>query len=105
MKRASYKTKGKWNGEAMDVLDCDFSSCIDHSDHSDVEDEDTPSLKTGVQIVNLVKQYSRKGHFPPAVDHLNLSMKEGEITTLLGHNGAGTFETWDAVKVSSTLTS
>ena len=63
-------------------------------DHGDIEDEPTPCLETGAQIVDLVKQYSPTGQFPPAVNHLSLSMREGEITTLLGHNGAGTFQKW-----------
>ena len=40
-----------------------------------------------VDANNLVKYYSRKKD--PALDNLNLSMREGEIFTLLGRNGAG----------------
>jgi ABC-2 type transport system ATP-binding protein len=40
-----------------------------------------------VDASNLVKYYSRKKE--PALDNLNLSIKEGEIFTLLGRNGAG----------------
>ncbi len=40
-----------------------------------------------VLISNLVKIYNPKK--PPAVNNLNLSMYESEITCLLGHNGAG----------------
>ena len=39
----------------------------------------------GVQIKNLVKRYAKKS----AVDGLNLTLFESQITTLLGHNGAG----------------
>jgi ABC-2 family transporter protein len=45
-----------------------------------------------VTIENLVKQYRKRGAtIPPAVDHLNLTLYENQITALLGHNGAGTF--------------
>jgi ABC-2 type transport system ATP-binding protein len=40
-----------------------------------------------VDASNIVKYYSRKND--PALDNLNLSIKEGEIFTLLGRNGAG----------------
>jgi ABC-2 type transport system ATP-binding protein len=40
-----------------------------------------------IDASNLVKYYSRKKE--PALDNLNLSIKEGEIFTLLGRNGAG----------------
>lgn len=38
-------------------------------------------------IKNLVKIYNPKK--PPAINNLNLSIYESEITCLLGHNGAG----------------
>jgi ABC-2 type transport system ATP-binding protein len=40
-----------------------------------------------VDASNIVKYYSRKND--PALDNLNLSIKGGEIFTLLGRNGAG----------------
>lgn len=48
------------------------------------------SLIPRVQIKNLVKQYFKgKTAYPPAVDGLNLTMYESQISTLLGHNGSG----------------
>jgi ABC-type polysaccharide/polyol phosphate transport system ATPase subunit len=45
-----------------------------------------------VDISNLVKQYNKDDtEYPPAVDGLNLTMYESQITALLGHNGAGEF--------------
>ena len=43
-------------------------------------------IKTGIHLQNLRKVYGNK-HV--AVERLNFEMKEGEITVLLGHNGAG----------------
>lgn len=42
-----------------------------------------------VVIDDLVKRYNKKPDVPPAVDHLNLTLYESQITCLLGHNGAG----------------
>ena len=55
----------------------------------DIEDgtvEAVPS-QAKLNIRNLVKIYNPKK--PPAINNLNLSMYESEITCLLGHNGAG----------------
>lgn len=46
------------------------------------------SAEPKLQISSLVKIYNPKK--PPAINGLNLSMYESEITCLLGHNGAGT---------------
>lgn len=57
------------------------------SNFETVRDEDfTPK----VFIENLLKQYKKRGPASaPAVDHLNLTLYENQITALLGHNGAG----------------
>ncbi|CAJ1947143.1 unnamed protein product [Cylindrotheca closterium] len=56
----------------------------------DVEPVNDTNLIPKVQIRGLVKQYFKgKTAFPPAVDGLNLTMYESQITALLGHNGAG----------------
>lgn len=50
-------------------------------------ERELPGLVPGVCVKNLVKifePYSR-----PAVDRLNISFYENQITALLGHNGAG----------------
>lgn len=54
------------------------------SNNMQVVDE---SLVPKVRIQNLVKAY-KKG-LQPAVNNLNLSLYEDQITCLLGHNGAG----------------
>ena len=46
-----------------------------------------PSTSQCVKINNIVKQYP--GLPVPAVNGIDLTLKEGEITVLLGHNGAG----------------
>lgn len=48
-----------------------------------------PSWVPRVVIDDLVKRYKKKPDVPPAVDHLNLTLYESQITCLLGHNGAG----------------
>lgn len=57
-----------------------------------MEEVNDPSLLPRVQIKNLVKQYFKDVSFPPAVDNLDLNLYESQITTLLGHNGAGRFD-------------
>lgn len=42
-----------------------------------------------VDIVNLYKEFSTPTGIKTAVDGLNLTMYSGQITALLGHNGAG----------------
>ena len=47
---------------------------------------DPKTLKCGVVVQNLRKVYEDG---KVAVDNLNLSFYEGQITAFLGHNGAG----------------
>jgi len=56
---------------------------------SDFEDVTDPSLIPRVSIHNLVKRYKKGKDASPAVDNLNLTLYESQITCLLGHNGAG----------------
>jgi ABC-type lipopolysaccharide export system ATPase subunit len=42
-----------------------------------------------VDIQDLVKRYNKNPDVPAAVNHLNLTLYESQITCLLGHNGAG----------------
>eukprot|EP00794_Sanderia_malayensis_P008046 gene8046-8908_t len=49
--------------------------------------EADPNLKVGVNIQNLVKIFKRGNK--RAVDGLSLKLYEGQVTSLLGHNGAG----------------
>ena len=42
-----------------------------------------------VDIIDLYKEFDIKGGTKVAVDGLNLTMYSGQITALLGHNGAG----------------
>lgn len=43
----------------------------------------------GIQISNVVKTWPSPDGTKLAVDNLNLNVQKGEITVLLGHNGAG----------------
>ena len=47
-----------------------------------------PALIPRVFINDLVKRYNNKAP-KPAINHLNLTLYESQITGLLGHNGAG----------------
>ena len=42
-------------------------------------------MENVVEVKNLVKRYKER----VALDHLNLSLKQGEFVTILGSNGAG----------------
>lgn len=64
-----------------------LSSCFYSSE--DIEKVTDPRLRARVHIENLVKQYTKNYAVPPAVDKLNLTLYESQITALLGHNGAG----------------
>jgi ABC-type multidrug transport system fused ATPase/permease subunit len=44
---------------------------------------------TCVDILDLCKEFKTTTGKKVAVDHLNLTMYSGQITALLGHNGAG----------------
>jgi len=79
-----------WLGECA-KKDGGNSEIVDIEENSsDVEPVKDTNLLPKVQIRGLVKQYSKgKTAFPPAVDGLNLTMYESQITALLGHNGAG----------------
>ncbi|XP_066453464.1 retinal-specific phospholipid-transporting ATPase ABCA4 [Eleutherodactylus coqui] len=46
-----------------------------------------PGMIPGVCVQDLVKIY--KNNYKPAVDRMNLTFYEGQITAFLGHNGAG----------------
>jgi len=52
-----------------------------------VELVDSKAAPPQVFVTDLVKKY--KNGSTPAVDHLNLTLHESQITCLLGHNGAG----------------
>nr|CAJ2468860.1 unnamed protein product [Leishmania braziliensis] len=51
--------------------------------------EDADDSEAAVQIVGLRKEYLRGGRTFVAVNNLYWGMREGEISVLLGHNGAG----------------
>ncbi|XP_051713429.2 retinal-specific phospholipid-transporting ATPase ABCA4 isoform X1 [Oryctolagus cuniculus] len=50
-------------------------------------ERELPGLVPGVCVKNLVKIFEPFGR--PAVDHLNITFYENQITAFLGHNGAG----------------
>ena len=50
-------------------------------------EHELPGLVPGVCVKNLVKIFEPYGR--PAVDRLNITFYENQITAFLGHNGAG----------------
>lgn len=62
---------------------------VQSEDSANYETVTDPSWVPRVVIDDLVKRYNRKPGTPPAVNHLNLTLYESQITCLLGHNGAG----------------
>ena len=55
-----------------------------------IEDEANFANKAvGIRISNICKVYKQLGSFKQAVKNLSLNIYEGQISVLLGHNGAG----------------
>ena len=56
-----------------------------------LEDETiySKTRKVGIKIENLHKNFKQFGKIKKAVENLSLNIYEGQITVLLGHNGAG----------------
>jgi ABC-type lipopolysaccharide export system ATPase subunit len=49
----------------------------------------TSDDEIGIKVRGLVKQFNTPSGIKVAVDHLDLDVRKGEITALLGHSGAG----------------
>eukprot|EP00551_Chaetoceros_affinis_P007272 CAMPEP_0203672206 /NCGR_PEP_ID=MMETSP0090-20130426/7774_1 /ASSEMBLY_ACC=CAM_ASM_001088 /TAXON_ID=426623 /ORGANISM="Chaetoceros affinis, Strain CCMP159" /LENGTH=2044 /DNA_ID=CAMNT_0050537473 /DNA_START=44 /DNA_END=6178 /DNA_ORIENTATION=- len=64
-------------------------SIVGNQEEDDIEDGTIEGVNADakLRIENLVKIYNPKK--PPAINNLNLSTYDSEITCLLGHNGAG----------------
>ncbi|XP_065650437.1 ATP-binding cassette sub-family A member 2 isoform X3 [Hydra vulgaris] len=67
--------------------DADFNNTEVNFNRSEDFEKEPTDLPIGIHIKNLVKVYLRGNKC--AVDNLNLKMYEGQVTALLGHNGAG----------------
>ncbi|XP_006882541.1 PREDICTED: retinal-specific ATP-binding cassette transporter [Elephantulus edwardii] len=55
--------------------------------HASFFERELPGLVPGVCVKNLIKMFEPSGR--PAVDCLNITFYENQITAFLGHNGAG----------------
>ncbi|XP_033976697.1 phospholipid-transporting ATPase ABCA1-like isoform X2 [Trematomus bernacchii] len=78
-------TKSYWCGEKENP---NISTPLSKKGNAEVCIEEEPShIEPGVYIENLVKVYSHGNKL--AVDGLSLRFYKGQITSFLGHNGAG----------------
>ena len=88
--RQSTGSDGQYSAGVIDANDVaestDFKLEVNSEDIEPVMDA---SLVPRVIIHDLVKKYNTKRDTPPAVNNLNLTLYESQITCLLGHNGAG----------------
>ncbi|CAF1151211.1 unnamed protein product, partial [Brachionus calyciflorus] len=83
--------RGRVNSE-LDLrnLPPDNFSQIDSQNPIYIEDESSYSTrKIGIKIENISKQFKQLGQVKQAVQNLSLNIYEGQISVLLGHNGAG----------------
>ncbi|CAF1097939.1 unnamed protein product, partial [Brachionus calyciflorus] len=83
--------RGRVNSE-LDLrnLPPDNFSQIDSENPIYIEDESSYSTrKIGIKIENISKQFKQLGQVKQAVQNLSLNIYEGQISVLLGHNGAG----------------
>ena len=72
------------------INDSSSSSSSSPSSSSAASEETSTSADVGVSIRNLTKQFRLpKGLVRTAVDNLSIDFRVGEVTGLLGHNGAG----------------
>ena len=79
-------TSEYWCGK--DLLNCDVQLKADEDEHYVIEDafeHESADLRVGICIKGLCKNFGKK----KAVQNLNLNLFSGQITSLLGHNGAG----------------
>ncbi|XP_063234389.1 phospholipid-transporting ATPase ABCA3-like [Bacillus rossius redtenbacheri] len=80
--------------EVMEMEFDDLASC-------DMFEKEPSNVHAGIRIKNLHKVYGRK----VAVKNLTLNMFEGQVTVLLGHNGAGKTSTMSVLTGLTTPTS
>jgi ATP-binding cassette subfamily A (ABC1) protein 3 len=76
----------------------DESAAIDLEDMSGQHEQGPRHRKVGISIQGLVKRFNTPKGKMTAVDGLNLDMYEGQITSLLGHNGAGKLQIISATR-------
>ncbi|KAM9335582.1 phospholipid-transporting ATPase ABCA1 [Symphorus nematophorus] len=80
-------TSSYWCGTTS-VTDADPDLLKDSTVQSEYLEKPPPNMKAGVSIRNLVKIYKTGKKL--AVDGLSVDFYENQITSFLGHNGAGT---------------
>ncbi|XP_074859387.1 retinal-specific phospholipid-transporting ATPase ABCA4 [Carettochelys insculpta] len=77
-RKREHAKQGKPKAEAKDKEEMTINSFFE---------PEPPDLVPGVCVQNLVKIFA--GRLRPAVDGMNVTFYEGQITAFLGHNGAG----------------
>ena len=66
------------------------SACSSLEDQEYFEDESIYSSRNiGIRVQNIRKTFKQLGKIKTAVKNLSMNIYEGQISVLLGHNGAG----------------
>ncbi|XP_073499323.1 retinal-specific phospholipid-transporting ATPase ABCA4 [Phyllobates terribilis] len=92
MDRCKHKVKKEKDKEEKQLKDEQEKERKDKDQMTDVLENpffepEPPGMIPGVCVQDLVKVY--KNSYKPAVDMMNITFYEGQITAFLGHNGAG----------------
>ena len=78
--------KDYWCGSSVAAQDVTLTGAERTARNAEFIEEEPIGLRSGVQIKGLTKEFHKD---KVAVNNIHLNMYEGQITALLGHNGAG----------------
>ncbi|KAM4720611.1 retinal-specific phospholipid-transporting ATPase ABCA4 isoform 1-T1 [Rhinophrynus dorsalis] len=81
------KQKEKEEKQKKDEQEKERNDKDDMTNANPFFEPEPPGMVPGVCVQDLVKIY--KNTYKPAVDRMNITFYEGQITAFLGHNGAG----------------
>ncbi|KAM4642187.1 retinal-specific phospholipid-transporting ATPase ABCA4 [Discoglossus pictus] len=81
------KEKEKEEKQKKDEQEKERKDKDEMTDANPFFEPEPPGMTPGVCIQDLVKIYGN--NYKPAVDRMNITFYEGQITAFLGHNGAG----------------
>ncbi|XP_075038451.1 retinal-specific phospholipid-transporting ATPase ABCA4 isoform X2 [Mixophyes fleayi] len=86
-KHKAKKVKEKEEKQKKDEQEKERQDKDEMTDANPFFEPEPPGMVPGVCIQDLVKVYENT--YKPAVDRMNITFYEGQITAFLGHNGAG----------------